>query len=109
MVWRVASTSWPRLLVNHHWPSCWHQYNGRPRSASQDCIHGTELDLSSRPTSSIRLSHFHFGNSCRALDHVIGDTLRSTPVCHSRTLLSFPRRRESSPDETLLLFCLLNR
>jgi hypothetical protein len=31
-----------------------------------------------------------------ALDHVIGDTLRSTPVCRSRLHLSFPRRRESS-------------
>ena len=41
-------------------------------------------DLSRRPTSPFSLNHFHFGNSCRALDHVIGDTLRSTPVCHSR-------------------------
>jgi hypothetical protein len=36
-------------------------------SASQDCIHGTEVDLSTRPTSPVSLNHFHFGNSCRVM------------------------------------------
>ena len=69
-------------------------------------------DLSRRPTSSFRLNHFHFGNNCRALDHVIGDTLRSTPVCHSppSPLVQgegcFRRMRESS---LVLIVCPLLR
>src|SRR5450830_1092430 len=69
MVWRVVPALHPHPLMTRAKTDHLVDANKmvEHRSASQDCIHATDLDLSSRPTSSIRLSHFHFGNSCRVM------------------------------------------